>query len=178
MINLSGNQLQVLPDLSGMPRLKKLILNGNALREIPESIGACVKLEILEARQNQLAVLPGSIAACRMLNELDLAQNVDMVMLAPELAGCAKLTILDISGNPITAGAIPPDLLKTTSLARMYREGCPIDDRELEGLDGYGEFKTREEAREAKVLDGRRGETGDVMFKVEQEGAGIGTNYK
>lgn len=51
-----------------------------------------------------------------MLIELDLAQN-QMVMLAPELAGCAKLTILDISGNGVTAPAIPPNLLKATSLA-------------------------------------------------------------
>ena len=76
----------------------------------------CVKLEVLEARQNQLATLPSGIGACRMLIELDLAQN-QMVMLAPELAGCAKLTILDISGNSVTAPAIPPTLLKATSLA-------------------------------------------------------------
>jgi Leucine-rich repeat (LRR) protein len=41
MINLSGNRLEALPPLDGMPRLKKLYLNGNALREIPESIAAC-----------------------------------------------------------------------------------------------------------------------------------------
>ena len=76
----------------------------------------CVKLEVLEARQNQLATLPSGIGACRMLIELDLAQN-QIVMLAPELAGCAKLTILDISGNSVTAPAIPPTLLKATSLA-------------------------------------------------------------
>ncbi len=143
MVNLSGNQLESIPPLDGMPRLKKLYLNGNALREIPDSIAACatarcrgpllpictgaftylgrvlcrcVKLEVLEARQNQLATVPSGIGACRTLIELDLAQN-QMVMLAPELAGCAKLTILDISGNGITAPAIPPTLLKATSLA-------------------------------------------------------------
>ena len=41
MINLSGNRLESIPQLDGMPRLKKLYLNGNALREIPESIAAC-----------------------------------------------------------------------------------------------------------------------------------------
>jgi Leucine-rich repeat (LRR) protein len=149
MVNLSGNRLESLPHLDGMPRLKKLYLNGNALREIPDSIAACatarfrgpalaahthrgaftyhgrarcrcVKLEILEARQNQLATVPSGIGACRMLIELDLAQN-QMVMLAPELAGCAKLTILDISGNGVTAPAIPPNLLKATSLAVRAR---------------------------------------------------------
>ena len=40
MVNLSGNRLESLPQLDGMPRLKKLYLNGNALREIPDSIAA------------------------------------------------------------------------------------------------------------------------------------------
>ena len=63
-------------------------------------------------------------------------------------------------------------------LQRLFREGCPIEQRELEGLDGYSEFAEREAAREAKKLDQRRGETGDVMFKVEQEGAGMSSNYQ
>lgn len=45
-------------------------------------------------------------------------------------------------------------------------------------MDGYAEFAEREAAREAKKLDQRRGETGDVMFKVEQEGAGMSSNYQ
>ena len=100
----------------------------------------------------------------------DLGQN-QLVMLAPELGGCAKLTILDISGNAITAAAIPPGLFKTTQLARLWRDGCPIAEAELSALDGFAEFQQREAAREAKKLDQRRGETGDVMF-VEQKGGG------
>ena len=46
---------------------------------------------------------------------------------------------------------------------RLFREGCPIDQRELEALDGYAEFAEREAAREAKKLDQRRGETGDAL---------------
>jgi hypothetical protein len=61
---------------------------------------------------------------------------------------------------------------------RLFRDGCPIDQRELEALDGYADFAEREAAREAKKLDQRRGETGDVMFKVEQEGAGMSSNYQ
>jgi hypothetical protein len=58
-------------------------------------------------------------------------------MLPPELAGCAKLVILDISGNGITGAAIPPGLLSGTNLARLWREGCPIDEAELSALPGY-----------------------------------------
>ena len=61
---------------------------------------------------------------------------------------------------------------------RMFRDGCPIEQREREALDGYAEFAEREAAREAKKLDQRRGETGDVMFKVEQEGSGLSSNYQ
>ena len=61
---------------------------------------------------------------------------------------------------------------------RLFRDGCPINQRELEALDGYADFAEREAAREAKKLDQRRGETGDVMFKVEQEGAGMSSNYQ
>ena len=119
-----------------------------------------------------LRPLPSSV--CRPLSQTclrsDLGQN-QLVMLAPELGGCAKLTILDISGNAITAAAIPPGLFKTTQLARLWRDGCPIAEAELSALDGFAEFQQREAAREAKKLDQRRGETGDVMF-VEQKGGG------
>ena len=46
-----------------------------------------------------------------------------------------------------------------------------IAEAELSALDGFAEFQQREAAREAKKLDQRRGETGDVMF-VEQKGGG------
>ena len=106
----------------------------------------CVKLEILEARQNQLATVPSGIGACRMLIELDLAQN-QLVMLAPELAGCAKLTILDISGNGVTAPAIPPNLLKATSLAvraRTAMSWLPLGDVRLKvRVLGCSDFSAR-----------------------------------
>ena len=122
-----------------------------------------------------LRPLPSSVCQplsqpSRLFLRSDLGQN-QLVMLAPELGGCAKLTILDISGNAITAAAIPPGLFKTTQLARLWRDGCPIAEAELSALDGFAEFQQREAAREAKKLDQRRGETGDVMF-VEQKGGG------
>eukprot|EP01047_Picozoa_sp_COSAG01_P090243 COSAG01_NODE_22138_length_870_cov_1.007782_1_plen_73_part_01 len=36
VINLCGNSLSSLPPLTGMPRLKKLLLSGNRLASLPE----------------------------------------------------------------------------------------------------------------------------------------------
>ena len=99
-----------------------------------------------------------------LLAELLVASN-NLVMLPPDLAGCRRLTIVDISQNAITGAAIPPGLLQDTNLARLWRDGCPIEEADLSALPGYSAFKAREEQRNAKKLDQRRAETGNITFQ-------------
>ena len=123
----------------------------------------------MEAAQNELMELPVGLAGLKFFNQLDVARN-QLVMLPPDLAGCPRLTIVDISQNPITASAIPPGLMAATSLARLWRDGCPIDEAELSAMDGFAAFQEREAAREAKKLDQRRGETGGISFAGSEKG--------
>ena len=69
---------------------------------------------------------------------------------------------------PLTAAAIPPGLFKTTQLARLWRDGCPIAEAELSSLDGFAEFQQREAAREAMPLAQLSGSTRAVMVFVSR----------
>jgi Leucine-rich repeat (LRR) protein len=44
---MGGNRLQRLPDLNSLSNLEVLYVGGNAIREVPPSIGACSKLRVL-----------------------------------------------------------------------------------------------------------------------------------
>ena len=91
-----------------------------------------------------------------LLAELLVASN-NLVMLPPDLAGCRRLTIVDISQNAITGAAIPPGLLQDTNLARLWRDGCPIEEADLSALPGYSAFKAREEQRIKRECQKRPG---------------------
>lgn len=56
---LTDNQLERLPDSIGdRPRLQKLMLAGNQLRELPRTLSRCRNLELLRVSANQLEAFP------------------------------------------------------------------------------------------------------------------------
>jgi hypothetical protein len=57
---LTDNQFSSLPSNIGdkLPRLKKLMLAGNKLTSIPDSLSSCKELELVRLAGNQLATLP------------------------------------------------------------------------------------------------------------------------
>lgn len=85
-------------------------------------------------------------------------------MLPPELGRCKRLVIVDVSSTQLTAEALPPALFTDTAVARLWREKTAIDEATLATIPGFKDFQQREAAREAKKLDQRRGETGNVTF--------------
>ena len=59
IINLSNNKLYELPEtISALPNLKKLILDGNPLKEIPFSLLECPILEMISIRNTLINVEP------------------------------------------------------------------------------------------------------------------------
>lgn len=57
-LNLSRNPLQVLPDFSGMPRLRELNLSYSQLEQFPTGLGTQTQLEYVDLTFNQLKKVP------------------------------------------------------------------------------------------------------------------------
>ena len=62
---LTDNEIESLPDTLGTctPRMQKLMLAGNRLRELPAALAACGRLELLRISANRFERLPGWLPA-------------------------------------------------------------------------------------------------------------------
>jgi len=98
-IDLSENNIKVVPDSILLAPLKKLILSKNGLQVLPAKLGTCKTLEKLVADNNKFTKLPDSLGQLPYLRELNIAFNG--VRWLPETFSTLKnLTWLSLSDNP------------------------------------------------------------------------------
>lgn len=101
-LNLSGNELTSLPDLSQLSQLDSLDLSRNKLLLLPEWVGQLTQLQSLILSSNQLSELPVRVSQLRQLGVLSLANNQFAVI--PEcLLLLPHLNSLNLSGNHLSA---------------------------------------------------------------------------
>lgn len=86
--------VSALPEFAGLPSLTALYASGNALTELPESIGTLTSLEVLEVARNKLKALPASLAGCTRLTQLAVDKPVT---LPPALLKAEKQGRLSVS---------------------------------------------------------------------------------
>jgi len=148
VLDLSGNQLDSLPDDFGRLRhLRVLFCSNNRFTQLPESVGQCAELDIVGFKanrirsvpaaslppslrwliltDNEIETLPPAIGRCTRLQKLMLAGN-QLQTLPVELASCQRLELLRISANRLDA--LPGWLLSLPRLAWMAFAGNPFDD--------------------------------------------------
>lgn len=107
------------------PKLHKIYLNWNKLRDIPPQIGQMRFLTILDLSMNELQVLPPEIGMLTNLKKLSLYDN-HLDDLPFELGSLHQLEMLGIEGNPMR-----PDYKErlaehgTQELIRYLREQAP-----------------------------------------------------
>jgi len=103
-LNLSNNLIVALPRHFGraMPHLTSLILTGNGLSALPESVGQMSQLRTLECAANKLTKLPASMADLSELTVLDVSNN-HLTVLPHNIGQLGKLEHLRASGNRLTA---------------------------------------------------------------------------
>ena len=146
-LDLSGNQLTVLPDdLPRLKRLRVLFCSNNLFTELPAVLGRCDQLSMVgfKANQirdvpsaslapslrwliltdNQITELPASVGQCAPMQKLMLAGN-RLTALPPELAQCQQLELLRISANQLTQ--LPDWLLRLPRLAWLACAGNPMN---------------------------------------------------
>ncbi|KAL4638936.1 hypothetical protein ACB092_03G181800 [Castanea dentata] len=128
VLNLSHNQLEVLPDsISGLQKLEELDISSNLLVSLPGSIGLLLNLRVLNVSGNKLSSLPDSIARCSSLVELDASFNNLMCLPSNIGYGLVNLERLSIHLNRIRC--LPASICEMRSLRYL-----DVHFNELRGL--------------------------------------------
>ena len=97
-----GKFLRVIMEIDNPAKLKRLVLIGNQLTTLPESIGSLGELNHLDLRGNQLTVLPESIDRLAKLQVLVLTSN-QLTVLPESISRLAELLNLHLNDNQLTA---------------------------------------------------------------------------
>ncbi|KAK7241520.1 hypothetical protein SO694_00058211 [Aureococcus anophagefferens] len=110
VLDLKGNDLEALPDLSALRSLRSLIVSQNALAELPASIGQLRRLELLGAHGNDIRRLPESVCDLGELRVLGLGFN-RIAELPDGISRLASLRQLELHNSELAAlPALPPAL--------------------------------------------------------------------
>ncbi|KAJ7213101.1 adenylate cyclase [Mycena pura] len=108
-LDISNAKLSVLDDyaLSQLMSLRRLKLDNNSFRSIPDSLGDLKWLETLSCADNYLGKLPQSIGKLQKLETLDVHNN-SLTELPVSLWNCASLSRLNVTSNLLVLWHDPP----------------------------------------------------------------------
>lgn len=146
VLDLSGNQLSILPDdLTRFGQLRVLFASNNPFTELPRVLGRMPKLEMVGFKacqirtvaadslppqlrwliltDNQITELPDTLGERPRLQKLMLACN-QLQTLPRGLAHSPRLELLRLAGNRFTA--LPPEVLAMPALAWLAMAGNPM----------------------------------------------------
>jgi Protein kinase domain len=128
MVAFKSNGMKFIPEDAFPRKLRWLILTGNELESLPESLGSCGGLMKCMLAGNRLRSLPDSMKSCRKLGLLRLSSN-EIERLPEWLCEMPELSFLSFAGNPCS--------LKWSKGENPVLEDIPWS--ELEILDVLGE---------------------------------------
>lgn len=150
VLDLSGNQLQALPDtFAALHKLRVLFCSDNPFTELPAVLGRCAALDTIGFKANRLervpaqalppllrwliltdnhiAELPASLGDCERLQKLMLAGN-HLRRLPASIARCQRLELVRLAANRFERAedALPDGLLDLPRLAWLAHAGNPF----------------------------------------------------
>ncbi|KAI1885436.1 hypothetical protein AGOR_G00220150 [Albula goreensis] len=121
-LDLSRNQIVVLPAcLCSLP-LRVLNASNNKLGALPESIGQLTDLMDLDISCNEITTLPPHVGRLKSLRELSVRRN--FLCTLPEELAELPLVKLDVSCNKVTS--VPLCYRKMTQLQSLQLENNPL----------------------------------------------------
>lgn len=147
-LDVSHNKLLSLPSLAPLKRLAFLSVASNPMSTLPDDLGACAALRVLDASACLLTSLPLSLNAAKELAELHVAGNPSLTALPDGLeqlehleaivatscglrrvpvglAGSRSLVRLELAGNK-DLEEFPFELLFSPGLATLTLELVPL----------------------------------------------------
>lgn len=145
-LELGGHGLVTMPDLSSLGALEELLLWGNELEAIPQSLESCTALRRINLFRNSLRSFPVGLASLPKLEELILSRNQissigeeislgehlrqldlndnQLVALPEGFGSSGSLAHLGLADNPLSA--LPESLGTLSSLRRISLQGCKL----------------------------------------------------
>ncbi|TCD66325.1 cysteinyl-tRNA synthetase [Steccherinum ochraceum] len=99
-LDISYTKLSSLDEqaLAHLSSLRTLLIDHNAIRTLPDSLGELAQLRHLSVSNNQLYTLPFSIGRLQKLEKLE-AHNNSLSELPASLWDCASLTLINMTSN-------------------------------------------------------------------------------
>ncbi|MBA1376915.1 leucine-rich repeat-containing protein kinase family protein [Pseudomonas brassicacearum] len=147
ILNLSGNQLETLPDdLYRLTHLRVLFCSDNRFTELPECLGRCAGLTMVGFKANQIERVTGAALPpllrwliltdnriSQLPDELGQRPHLQKLMLAgnrlralpKSLAQCHRLELLRVSANQLAE--LPSWLLELPNLSWLAYAGNPLE---------------------------------------------------
>lgn len=147
ILNLSGNQLETLPDdLHRLTRLRVLFCSDNRFTELPECLGRCAALTMVGFKANRIERVPAAALPpllrwliltdnriSQLPDELGQRPHLQKLMLAgnrlqqlpASLAQCHQLELLRIAANQLVD--LPQWLLELPRLSWLAYAGNPLE---------------------------------------------------
>lgn len=113
-LDCSGNQIEVLPDLSSLMQLENLIANDNAIKAFPVLPSSVVNVYLAN---NQIKQVP-NIGHLGQLEHLDISNNA--LVKLPNLSSIPNLETLECQNNEL--GKLPPLPSSLTVLNASFNE--------------------------------------------------------
>ena len=156
MISFKNNQLVEVPEQSLPLTTRWLILTGNALTHLPDSIGELKSLQKLALAGNQITSLPETMQHCRALQLIRLSAN-QLTTLPDFLFQLPKLAWLGFAGNPCCEGFTADD---------SDLPGVSISDIELHETLGQGASGVISRATLRKLPEGMESIEQSVAVKI------------
>jgi len=117
-IDLSGLELDTLPDLSGFPGLEEIDASNNHLTHFPVELRALPALRALDLSGNYLRSLPRSLARLATLRTLDLSCNRFQTFPrgVTTLPGLRELDLSSDTWGETRITSVPKEIVSMTSL--------------------------------------------------------------
>ena len=145
------NKITSLRHVDALRDLNTLVASSNDIEEIGEEFSKLVNLNKLSLSHNKLKTVGNALAQCAALRELRLARNEITALPRRALAGCARLRILDLSGNAFKDFGDVEALKFLPKLQQLSMRGSPLS----QNARRY-DATVAKMCPSLKTLDGRR----------------------